>query len=540
MKLALIMLTALLMISLALIQVVIFPTFQNKLTADSENWQLKYLTSGQIKMLSETLSAQPENSRNETLENLKEEFGFYIRIDPMTVHSFSKQELQQLKSGETIANVDKEATYQRIDDNYYITFDSQESVPPHLVNKAQRYTMGSFFLIQNALNKIPPTQWDEAFLNIEKHYMHPMALVNIDELELSTEELKQLQTNAIVTIQTEDSKTIDYPADWALQKIGKSNRAIQFGPFTPTVVEKMYVLLTVYYVFFGLLILIPILLWLLPAWFSMKELKRATTSLGQGKFDTRAKRIPFSQLNHLSQTYNIMAERIQRLISSHKTLTNTVSHELRTPIARIEFNIELLRAHVSGEYAIDQLGQIESSVDELNKLVTEMLTYARFDREAPPLKPIRVNLNDWLTEQVDGWRATHPEIQLQVKTDKSIDAVFDVFYMSRALNNLIKNAICYGNDLVLISATRIKNTIKLSVEDDGVGVNYTERYDIFTPFYRSSEHIDIDKGGSGLGLSIVKLIMEWHNGQVSVKKSALGGANFQLTLSNSTSTDGNE
>ena len=227
MKLALIMLTALLMISLALIQVVIFPTFQNKLTADSENWQLKYLTSGQIKMLSETLSAQPENSRNETLENLKEEFGFYIRIDPMTVHSFSKQELQQLKSGETIANVDKEATYQRIDDNYYITFDSQESVPPHLVNKAQRYTMGSFFLIQNALNKIPPTQWDEAFLNIEKHYMHPMALVNIDELELSTEELKQLQTNAIVTIQTEDSKTIDYPADWALQKIGKSNRAIK-------------------------------------------------------------------------------------------------------------------------------------------------------------------------------------------------------------------------------------------------------------------------------------------------------------------------
>jgi len=537
MKLALIMLTALLMISLALIQVVIFPTFQSTLTEDSETWQLKYLTAGQIRMLANVIAPLPEHEREQELEKLRKNIGFFVEISSLDDHSFDEDQLRELKAGETVVDIYKDSTYQLISDNQYISFVLTNEVPYHLTNKAQRFVMGSLYLIQEELRSIPQEDWDKAFMDIQKQYMHPIELKDMSTLDLSDKNIELLNSGKIVTLKTEDSETIDYPADYAIQKVNNSNKVIYVGPFSPTVIEKLYVLLTIYYICFGLFILIPILLWLLPAWFSMKELKRATASLGQGKFSTRVKRIPLSQLNHLSQTYNVMAEKIQRLISSHKTLTNTVSHELRTPIARIEFNIELLRGHVSGDYALNQLGQIESSVDELNKLVSEMLMYARFDREAPPLKLAQVNVNHWINEQVDVWRTTHPDIEIQVKIEDSMDVVFDQFYMNRALNNLIKNAICYGNGTVVISTAKTKKHLQLSVEDNGFGVDYTERYDVFTPFYRSSEHVDRDKGGSGLGLSIVKLIMDWHNGQVNVKKSTLGGANFQLTLPNSTSTD---
>ncbi|GLO60599.1 hypothetical protein MACH09_11070 [Vibrio sp. MACH09] len=535
MKLALIILTALLMLSLALIQIVIFPTFQSRFTESSETWELNYLTDGQITLLAESLKSLTPQQRMIKLEEIRTEFGFTLQLQSLDDHTFTNEQLDTLLAGETAVDLPNRSSYHLIDDNQFIAFISLEELPKHLVSKAERYVMGSLYLINNELTALPINQWDEHFLTIQQRYAHPIALKHIDDTELSEQNIKRLHQGELVIIKTEESERIGYPADLAVQKVGESDRVIYMGPFVDTVLDRMMFLLTIYYVCFGLFILVPVLLWLLPAWFSMKELKTATSSFGQGKFNTRAKLIPLSQLNHLSQTYNEMAERIQGLISSHKTLTNTVSHELRTPIARIEFNIELLRGHIHSDYAIGQLGQIENSVDELNKLVSEMLTYARFDREAPVLKLTNTNLSTWLEDQASTWREANPEMQILVNINTPIEAQIDVFYMNRVINNLIKNAICYGNKQVVISAIKFNHHYRITVEDDGVGVNYIERHDIFTPFYRSNDHKERDKGGSGLGLSIVKLIVDWHKGEVSVKRSLLGGASFRITLPHSIS-----
>lgn len=531
MKSALIMLTTLMVFSLALIQVVIFPRFQSLITSGAEEWELKYLASGQIKLLADQLKPLPHAQRYDALMNLSHQIGFSTEIRKVDESDFNKKQLEELLADKTVVDINSWSAFQYIGQDEYVVFKNLEEVPEHLINKAQRYMMGSLFLIQLELNAIPVNDWNDYFENVQQRFIHPLSLVDIVDLEeLSDTEQRQLQEGLMVTIKTEQSDAIDYPADVVIQRIQGTQRAIKIGPLARPVLEKLYVLAATYYSLFGLMILVPILLWLLPAWLSMNELKKATSAFGRGQLTTRARHVPLSQLNHLSQTYNVMAERIQKLISSHKTLTNTVSHELRTPIARIEFNIELLKNHMVSDYATNQLNQIERSVDELNKLVSEMLTYAHFDREAPDLNLQFYDLKNWLEELLNSWRVSHPDIQFQVNVPLSMSSKFDAFYMGRAISNLIKNATCYGDGIVVISVSDNKNYHHISVEDNGEGVSYAERRDIFIPFYRGSDNRKKYRGGTGLGLSIVKLIVDWHGGKVNVKQSRCGGAHFQVSL----------
>ncbi|MEI8669334.1 MULTISPECIES: ATP-binding protein [unclassified Pseudoalteromonas] len=100
--------------------------------------------------------------------------------------------------------------------------------------------------------------------------------------------------------------------------------------------------------------------------------------------------------------------------------------------------------------------------------------------------------------------------------------------MSRALSNLIRNAIAYGRDVIQISYQKVGKGWLIYVEDDGDGVANSARRKIFEAFYREDESRNLQTGGTGLGLAIVKQILDWHGGEASVDESSLGGARFIL------------
>ncbi|MCP5078807.1 MAG: two-component sensor histidine kinase, partial [Psychromonas sp.] len=350
----------------------------------------------------------------------------------------------------------------------------------------------------------------------------------VNHLDFNKQQMQTLNEGYIVITTSEDSEFLDYPADMGILRVDNSNKAIVLGPFSPPVVDKVMYMLSIYYLAFGLILLVPIIIWLVPAWRSMVTLNSAAQLFGQGKFETRGKLIRFSQLNHLSKTFNTMAEKIQRLISSHKNLTNAVSHELRTPIARIEFNLELLRNTTSDGYQLKQLDNIEGSLNELNSLVSEMLTHARFDRETPPLTFERVELNHWIQQELQLWQTANPDMEISVIDNGSCDSTIERFFMSRALSNLVRNAIAYGRNRIEVSYQATATGWQLCINDDGDGIPESARDKVFDPFYREDESRNLQKGGTGLGLAIVKQIMEWHGGAASVDTSPLGGARFKL------------
>jgi len=532
MKKSLLLLSIIIIFSVGLIQRFVIPLFESHVTQPTQKWELEYLTSGTMELLSQQLKQLPIAQRQTYLDKVQANIGFGLSLQTYNTADFSAEHQAWLAENRSLAEPLADFVYRLIDKQQLLVFVKPKSVPKHMVSEGQRWTMGVFYLLQKQLKKQPENEWLAMIESQIDNFEYPISLSAISDLNYDKAQMTAINEGRITIIITEDSDFLDYPADIAIQRINNSDKVIVLGPFSPPVVERVMYMLSIYYFVFGLILLIPIIIWLVPAWRSMVTLNNATLLFGQGKFETRGKLIRFSQLNHLSKTFNTMAEKIQRLISSHKNLTNAVSHELRTPIARIEFNLELLRNTTSNGYQLKQLDHIEVSLNELNSLVSEMLTHARFDREIPQLTFEQVELNHWIQQELQLWQTANPEMEISVINNNNCNATIERFFMSRALSNLIRNAIAYGRTRIEVSYQTTTTGWQLCIDDDGDGISVSARDKVFAPFYREDESRNLQTGGTGLGLAIVKQIMDWHDGVASVDVSPLGGARFMLDWPN--------
>jgi two-component system sensor histidine kinase RstB len=227
-----------------------------------------------------------------------------------------------------------------------------------------------------------------------------------------------------------------------------------------------------------------------------------------------------------------MAERIQRLIASQKELSSAISHELRTPIARMRFALEML-AETAERVERERLWRMmEVDLDELDNLIDSSLTYARFERELPELHLTPVELLPWLENEVESVRIFGRTLNLQVDSTRlpaSLLVELDRKSMPYAVKNLLRNAIKYAKTQILISAETAGDLVRLHVDDDGIGIPPEERQRVFSAFTRLDRSRDRATGGYGLGLAIVRLVLEQHGGTATVDASPLGGARFTLT-----------
>ena len=169
-----------------------------------------------------------------------------------------------------------------------------------------------------------------------------------------------------------------------------------------------------------------------------------------------------------------MAERIAALIENQRSLTNAVSHELRTPLARLAFEVDLLRQDRSGARREHILQDMQADIDELESMVAELLVYARLERPTDDMMPQEtIDARDWLGDtlaQVDHL-AQARAVRCVVHGDCPPQVRLHRRYMSRALLNLVQNAVRYASRLVHVSlAARADGAYELIVDDDGPGI----------------------------------------------------------------------
>lgn len=273
------------------------------------------------------------------------------------------------------------------------------------------------------------------------------------------------------------------------------------------------------------------IIWALPFWLKLKRIIAAAQAFGRGEFDARANLPRSAVLAPLASTFNDMAARIQRLISSHRELTRAVSHELRTPISRIRFGLEMANTATSEPDRHHYLSEIGQDVDELEALVAELLIYARFDRETPELDQEVLAVAPWLIQTVNAAKNGFSQVGISCRietVDKNLVAKIAPRYMTRAVSNLIANAGRYARRRIVVSLEKKDNACMIHVDDDGPGIAEADRKRIFEPFVRLDASRDRDTGGSGLGLAIVQRIVTMHHGTVSAEPSPLGGARFTV------------
>lgn len=301
------------------------------------------------------------------------------------------------------------------------------------------------------------------------------------------------------------------------------NGALRLGPFERPHESALVRFLPV--LFYGSILLV-VGLWLRPL---LRDLSVLTTAAQKFATDYRE---PLStapqttQLTSLATNLDDMSSRVSQLIQTQKEMTAALSHEIRTPLARVRFAAAVLEGQVD-EHLRDQLRAVNTDVQQIDDLISDMLDYARLDHPGLRMHCQVVPLAPWLRQIV----VTSPPHQRTVNvTHDGVDTAWmEPRLMELAASNLLANALRYSRHQVQVSVLRDHDLYRLVVEDDGEGIPEAARASIFRAFTRLDTSRNRETGGFGLGLAIVARIASLHRGRVIAGTSGqLGGARLAL------------
>lgn len=390
---------------------------------------------------------------------------------------------------------------------------------------------GSFFILDRELTRLPVVERGNYIQAISPSFGFPIQLLPLNELTvansyidspLNTEQFAYLQQGGLVALYDDFDGTSIF-----LKRVQDSAQVLAFGPIVNEGSTKAN---TLFYVIFLAGLAAIVFAWVWPISSGLARLAKTTIAFGRGDFSARIKEDLPVPLAQLAVRFNAMAERIERLLKSHKDLSHAVSHELRTPIARIRFAMEMVREVDDEPVQHKYLDTMDDNIEELDGLVDELLTYARFDREEPQLNIAEHDLVEISQTVLNKFRLTHTELTFSLNSqDNTLLAEFDAEAIMRVLDNLVRNAVRYADKCIDINLAVEQGNIVISVDDDGAGVPEEYWQTLFDPFVRLDKSRDRNSGGIGLGLAIVKRYIGLHQGEVSIGKSLkLGGASFKL------------
>jgi signal transduction histidine kinase len=227
--------------------------------------------------------------------------------------------------------------------------------------------------------------------------------------------------------------------------------------------------------------------------------------------------------------------RQQELVRLRSEFVSGVSHELRTPLAQIRVLAELLRLGKipTEERRERSLRIIDQEARRLSFLVESILTFSALERDK--VVPTRTDVAAEIDEIVTGFEplASVHGVRVETSLERGLVANVDRAAMRQMLLNLLDNAVRYGPDgqTVKVMTESQNGTWRLIVEDQGKGIPASERERIFEPYYRMNRDARGEKGGSGIGLAVVRGLVEKHGGRVTVGEPTTGGgARFSLEL----------
>jgi signal transduction histidine kinase len=258
----------------------------------------------------------------------------------------------------------------------------------------------------------------------------------------------------------------------------------------------------------------------------LESLQKGVEQWGTGNLSARVAEQGNDEVAFLAQRFNHAAEQVEQLVTSHKSLLANASHELRSPLTRIRMGLELMGDAPSPSIK----AEISRSVGELDQLIDEILLASRLDAKEADLGTIEAIDLTGLASEECARVAAHLELGLE---PRSIVVPGVAKLLRRMLRNLLENARRYGTSDIEVQLSTLTDAqgdwVRLCVCDRGPGVPADLRERIFEPFYRlpgASER----EGGVGLGLSLVRAIVQRHHGHVRCEDRQGGGAQFVVVL----------
>ena len=271
----------------------------------------------------------------------------------------------------------------------------------------------------------------------------------------------------------------------------------------------------------------------------LQHLVSTAQRFGTGDLGARAGLHRSDEIGAVGRAFDEMADRVNALIAAQQELMANVSHELQTPLARIHVALEHI-AVKGTEKAAELLPEIEMDLSELQRLFDDVMMVARFDLSKSHAQAVQTPLRievvsvDLLLQKVAArFRGEHPSHPLIVDVQPGLpDVRADRVLLRRAIENLTENARKYSEpgSTVRINATARIGILTIEVTDTGIGIDAADLKQVFTPFFRSDRSRARQTGGVGLGLALVRRVVEAHGGTVQLTSAPARGTTAVITL----------
>ncbi len=268
----------------------------------------------------------------------------------------------------------------------------------------------------------------------------------------------------------------------------------------------------------------------------LRKMTFASQRIAKGNYDERVTVDGVDELAELSNSFNQMAEQLEQVEAMRRQLMGDVSHELRTPLTAIKGYMEgLIDGVVPAE--IETFQQIHAEADRLSRLVDDLQELSRVESKAYvlDLQPMDISL---LVQTAIKRLAIHArEKQIELRSELPVELPYilaDIDRITQVFTNLIGNAIAYtpAGGSVTVTAKKQANRVQFAVTDTGVGITAEHLPHVFSRFYRVDKSRSRQAGGgSGIGLTIARHLVEAHGGSIWVESAGDGqGSKFVFTL----------
>ena len=240
------------------------------------------------------------------------------------------------------------------------------------------------------------------------------------------------------------------------------------------------------------------------------------------------------EISALCETFNNMFIRLENSFENERQFTSDASHELRTPTSVIMAHAEYLLSIAKDEDEIKTAKIILKQSKKMSSLISKLLMLARMDHNKEKLNFEYFNFSELVQIVIDelNYSCKNKNIKLITNIQNNLKIYADETLIMRMLINLITNAINYSNEngYIKISVYMINNNIVGEISDNGIGISKENQNKIWDRFYQVDPSRNKDKGSSGLGLSIVKWIVNAHNGTIEVKSKINKGSTFTFII----------
>ena len=268
----------------------------------------------------------------------------------------------------------------------------------------------------------------------------------------------------------------------------------------------------------------------------LRDMNEAAKIIADGNFQNRIEVQTSDEVGQLAESFNNMAESLEKNENSRQKFIANISHDLRSPLTSIQgFISAIADGTIPPERQTHYLNIVLEETSRLTKLANDMTDLSKVEAGAMNLEICEFDINDMIRDSLNVFetRLSAKRIRTRAIFEEEVTMVLaDPNMIQRVIQNLLDNAVKFTpQDGEITVETTVKDKkVFVAVGDNGQGISQEEQKKVFERFFKADSSRGLDKGGIGLGLSIVKEFIKAHGEKIEVKSNENKGTEFTFSL----------